>query len=676
MVQNTLTTANLLKEIEKLKEENLYLRYSDTIKTCTINSQDFSLFSLDRQYNYTYFNEAHAASMKTLFEADINIGDHFPSIQKDDIQKQELITLLNLAASGERVKITTLADKSLDNLRHFEILFAPIMLEHAVIGISICAVDITDMQETSKELNRHQNELEEIITNRNKKLKESEEKFRKLSETSSAGIFIHNGETFEYFNESIIKTTGFLESDLKAMAFIDLIYPDDRAMVADYWTRRNAGEIMPKSYECRIRKKDGGFIWADISAKLMSINGKNALIGTAFEITERKIAEDLLIKAKEKAEESDRLKISFIQNMSHEIRTPLNSIVGFSHLLNQPNITPEKSNNFTDRIIKSSNQLLSVVNDILTISSLETGIEKTFIEFVPINYMMDELYHFYSPKTETREISIYLKKNLSDKLSTIKTDKSKLYSILTNLINNAIKFTNKGFLEFGYELKNETLEFFVKDTGMGIRPELHEIIFERFRQVECIPNEKYALSGLGLGLAISKAYVDLLGGKMWLESEVGYGTTFYFTLPYRPDDSEETKIMLQQEQDIQTQNKLNTILIVEDEENNFLYISELLYKRKTLRIIHARNGKEAIDICTNEPDINLVIMDIKIPIIDGYEATKLIKQQLPNLPIIAYTAFAHREDEKKAIDNGFDDFLSKPVIQSRLDTIIEKFILN
>jgi PAS domain S-box-containing protein len=247
------------------------------------------------------------------------------------------------------------------------------------------------------------------------------------------------------------------------------------------------------------------------------------------DITDRKRAENELIQAKDKAEENDHLKTAFLQNISHEIRTPMNSIIGFSKLLDKPELLEEKRKNYTDIIIHSSEQLLSIVNDVLTISSLETRQEKVNIQKVNINNILRDLLSIFRLQAANQDVSLSVSHSLPDKQSEIDTDKTKIIQILTNLLTNALKFTHEGYIKFGYKVKGKNIEFYVKDSGIGINPELQEIIFDRFRQADLSISTNYG--GTGLGLAISKGFVELLGGKIWVESEPGKGSVFYFTLP-------------------------------------------------------------------------------------------------------------------------------------------------
>jgi signal transduction histidine kinase len=375
-----------------------------------------------------------------------------------------------------------------------------------------------------------------------------------------------------------------------------------------------------------------------------------------------------LARAKEKSEESDRLKKAFLQNMSHEIRTPLNAILGFANLLKNPDITSESMQNYTDIIINGGNQLLSIVTDILTISSIDAGQEKINESIFNLNDLVNDLRLMLFPLANQKKLTLALKIDSLVKQEYIRTDKTKLQQILTNLITNSIKYSNAGHIEFGYTLKNNYLEFYVKDTGIGINPSFHNIIFERFRQVA--PENNIFFGGTGLGLAISKAHAELLGGKIWLESEPGVGSTFYFTIPYLPIEINHTQSHIDS-LSVGANNGL-LILIAEDEKNNFLFIKELL-KPIAKTILHAQNGEQAIELFQNNSGIDLILMDIKMPIMDGMEAARLIRSMNSHIPIIAQTAFTSLE--KEIISNtNFDGYISKPINKTKLFSIIAQVI--
>lgn len=381
----------------------------------------------------------------------------------------------------------------------------------------------------------------------------------------------------------------------------------------------------------------------------------------------RQTIEELNV-AKAKAEESGRLKSAFLANMSHEIRTPMNGIIGFAKMLQKQNLSTDKLNHFTNIIVESSNQLLNIINDILDISRIEIGQIEIYKEETDIQHVLNETYLFFEPKIREKNLEFKILDNKNKLEGKIITDNTKLKQVLFNLVSNAIKFTQEGFIEIGCNLKNNNLEFYVKDTGIGIDKKDYQKIFDRFNRTEKAIAEVYA--GTGLGLSICKGYVEALGGSIWLESEVGKGTTFYFTIPYI-----KSKQVSEQSHNIKKEEitfKNCNVLIVEDEEINFKFIEEILLANR-INCIRANNGEEAVEIFKVNPKINMVLMDIRLPLLNGYDATKEIKKINPQVPIIAQTAYALAGDKEKAIEAGCDDYISKPIDAEKLIHLVEKY---
>jgi PAS domain S-box-containing protein len=405
--------------------------------------------------------------------------------------------------------------------------------------------------------------------------------------------------------------------------------------------------------------------------RFIDANGKKYLIGVSRDISERKLGENELKLAKEKAEESDRLKTEFLHNMSHEIRTPMNGILGFSNFLGDANLSNEKRNSYVKIIQNSGRQLLGIIDDILEISTLETKQVVVKEEKTGLNDLLFELFSIFDLKAKNAQISLYLEKGLSDEQSIVLTDRVKLHKVLSNLLENAIKFTSIGQINFGYELKDTKLEFFVRDTGIGIPENKVKIIFERFSQADKELSKN--VGGLGLGLSIAKENVILLGGDLSVTSKVLEGSTFTFDIPYSPFDlGIETP---EKGANGETENKL-TFLIAEDEEVNFMFVEILLLEQLKLDcdIIRAINGKEAVEICKTNESIDLVLMDLKMPIMSGFKAIKIIKELRPDLPIIAQSAYTTTEDRKRAEDAGCIKFISKPISKEALKDSIHDFI--
>jgi PAS domain S-box-containing protein len=388
--------------------------------------------------------------------------------------------------------------------------------------------------------------------------------------------------------------------------------------------------------------------------------------------TELKSLNKELIVAKEKAIENDRLKSVFLANMSHEIRTPLNGILGFSELLRDSDITNENKIKYIDIIKNRGNLLLKIINDIIDISKLDSGETKLKEINASLNDIMNDIYkYYYAKKNEEGKTDINFRvfKEFNDGNDNVNIDPIKLQQVLTNLIENAFKFTNNGLVDFGYEVKDNKLKFFVKDTGKGIPNENMNMIFERFRQEDETPTRKYG--GAGLGLTIAKAYVELMNGKIRVESEPKKGTTFYFSLPYQKIDNAPAE----QKTVIETQTydwSEKSILIVEDDYASYEYLRNVLSKTK-VEFYWVDSGKKAIEMFLVKSNIDLVLMDIQLPDIDGYYATKEIKSIYPDVHIIAQTAHAFPEDKNKCLQAGCDEFITKPINKKKLLALIDGF---
>lgn len=389
---------------------------------------------------------------------------------------------------------------------------------------------------------------------------------------------------------------------------------------------------------------------------------------TFKDITEEVIVKKELIKAKEKAEESSRLKSEFLHNMSHEIRTPMNGILGFSELLENPNLPIEKQKHYTTIIQNSGKLLLRIIDDILEISRLGTKQVKVIKQPVCLNNLLVELFSIFDTRAKENKTPLYLKNALSDEESIVETDITKLHKIISNLLENAIKYTNKGYIELGYYLENNTIKIYVKDTGIGILPSKLNIIFGRFTQANDHPLSSNA-SGLGLGLSIAKENAELLGGTLEVASKVMKGSEFVLTLPYNP-------ILKKTKKEITTNSKKKKckLLIAEDEEVNVLYLETIIHDFADCTIIHAKNGKEAVDIIKHDKTINIILMDLKMPVMDGFEATKEIKKIRPNTTIIAQTAYSTNNEKEKALEYGCSEFISKPLDKEKVKTVLKKYI--
>ena len=380
-----------------------------------------------------------------------------------------------------------------------------------------------------------------------------------------------------------------------------------------------------------------------------------------------KLINDELKSAKEKAEESDKLKSAFLANMSHEIRTPMNAILGFATLIRNRTLTDEKRRQYIDLINSNCRQLLHIITDIIDISKIEAGQINIFNKNFQLNKILHDLYLNYKNQLEVlnKPIELIFNPGLKNEESAIFTDKVRLEQILTNLLSNAFKFTEKGSIELGYDIyKKRDIVFFVKDTGIGMNEEEQKIIFDRFRQVSSSYNKLYG--GTGLGLSISKGLAEKLGGKIWVKSELGKGSSFYFSIPFKPGVNLERPVQI--DYNIQYNWTGRTILIAEDEEVNYSLLETILNPTRA-ELLRAKTGLEAIRLCETREQIDVVLMDIKMPDLNGLEATKRIKALHNNIPIIAQTAYAMSTDEENCLHYGCDDYISKPL---RIDELLRK----
>ena len=500
-----------------------------------------------------------------------------------------------------------------------------------------------------------------------------------------------------YMNKRFTEIYGWPEEDLKDIRqFFEKVYPDKK--YREEITRRitedmNSGDPARMHWEnITITRKDGST--RTVNAVNIPLVDQNTMVSTVMDVTELKQAEhDLLEKnreyeslneelrqtneevllAKELAEKSDRLKTVFLNNMSHEIRTPMNGIMGFSRLLQNPDLEDDKRNYYIRIIRNSGEQLLRVIDDILKISELETKQVTVDESEVCLNDLLMEVFSVFDLQSKERNLPLHLNKGLPDAESTIITDRNKLLNVINNLVENALKYTPEGIVEIGYTLKDNMLNLYVKDTGVGIAPENQETIFERFVQEE--KELARHTGGLGIGLSIAKENVELMGGKLSVQSAKGEGSTFNVRLPYKPVSGKTRGEKIGQTGTAPKKSQL-TLLVVEDEEMNYLYLEELLKEGATssYHLLHARNGEDALNECRKYPSIDMVLLDIKLPGISGYDVAREIRAFDKKMPIIAQTAYSTPEDKELALDAGCDEFLTKPISSETLMATIREYL--
>lgn len=533
------------------------------------------------------------------------------------------------------------------------------------------------------------------------RLTESELRFRKLFEDSDdANLIIENG-VFIDCNEAALRMLRSVRSEVVSKMPSELSparQPDGldsslKAMRMIEAARKNGSH----RFDWLHKRPDGSQFWVEVLLTVINIHDREILYTTWRDITERKKADQELrqmnvklaklnagylelnkeIERKNeelriaigKAEESDKLKSAFLANMSHEIRTPMNGILGFADLLLTPGLSHEDMASFIGIINTCSAQLMALINDIIDISRIEAGQITISKSSVSMRKLMSDLYSISSKNPQLRAMLVAPEISPEEELF-FSGDEVRLRQVMLNLISNAIKFTKQGSIEFGYILLNSIIRFYVKDTGIGIDPANHEVIFKRFRQVNSSVSREQG--GTGLGLAISKALVEQMGGAITLESELGKGSVFTVDLPFEKLGATGNTLAENAPSDAIVRFPGKRILVAEDDDTNFTLVKMML-KYSGCEIVRAYNGKEAVDMATGwNPD--LILMDIKMPVMDGLEATRSIRKEMPTLRIIAVTAFALSDDKNRALDAGCDDYISKPITQKKLFEIISRFL--
>jgi PAS domain S-box-containing protein len=506
------------------------------------------------------------------------------------------------------------------------------------------ATDITDIKKAKEDLSS------------------SLKRYQNLLDTIPYGVDEINADgTILLTNPAHAKMLGCKSEDLIGRNIFELqTTEEDREYTYNYFRKIKEEHPDPTPFFGKNNTCDGKVIDVQVDWNYLEGSDRKLLgfITVISNITERIKFEKALNDARLKAEESDRLKSAFLTNMSHEIRTPLNGIIGFSAMLGEESLTTEKRKTYINYIHKGTSQLLTLISDIIDISKIEAD----QISFVPkafdLNNILLELKdHFENEieKSNKQQLKLIFSKPMQYDKFIIYTDEVKLRQVLANLLSNAVKFTEKGIIEFGYEKADKTtLQFYVKDTGIGIAKENQTVIFERFRQEDDSFEREFA--GAGLGLAISKGILEKLGGKIWVKSEKNKGSVFYFNIPCQ---TSEAKQKAEPGKSIKFKWDKRKILVVEDDSLNADLIKITLRPTKAM-LIYAKDGEEAIDLFGKNIDIDLVLLDIRLPYLDGYSVAKHMKKLRPEIPILAYSAYAMDKEKSKAGDAGIDRYLTKP----------------
>ncbi len=510
------------------------------------------------------------------------------------------------------------------------------------------------------------------------KIREKDIQFRKLSANLPDMIYqITRRPDGSYYipisSEGISNIYGCTPEDVRDNfdPIIRVLHPDDRTRVLND-IEYSAAHLSHFTCEFRVKIPERPIQWIFTKASPEKLpDGSITWYGFNANITNRKNYEEMLLKAKEKAEESDRLKTAFLANMSHEIRTPMNGIMGFTELLREPEINVETKKNFIEIIHKSGKRMLDTLNDIIEMSQIEAGIVSVNTVPVDIESLISELADFYQREARQKNLILTFEKPKIRKSIILTTDESKITSVISNLIKNAIIYTRRGVIKVGILPHDESLTIFVSDTGIGIPANRQAAVFNRFEQADVSSTRAY--EGSGLGLAITKNYVEMLGGKIRLVSVENEGSTFYVELPCKFGDINEDAALDDEKIDeiIPDRNSMSglKVLIAEDDDPSYTYLSVIL-KAARCEIFRCSTGTQALEFCRNHPETDIILMDIKMPGMDGYEATRRIREFNKQVVIIAQTGLALNDDREKALAAGCNDYIAKPINRKKLEELI------
>ena len=514
-----------------------------------------------------------------------------------------------------------------------------------------------------------------------KKEQDANEIFSKVNKSSfDAIIGLDSDLRVITFNPAAERIIGYTQNEAIGMPFQSVVVPKEQweffeVEIAKFRQTGNC-KFTERTFEAVATRKNGEPFDAEISVIPYRGNDKSGSVVTIKDISKRKQYERELVEARRRAEESDKLKSAFLANMSHEIRTPMNSIIGFSELLTKPGSFDKNKEKYLSFIINSGKSLLNLINDIIDISKIEAGQLKVKPRIVQLNPIMNEIYisQYQINDMKNKPFELKMQKAVETDDFNINTDPFRFKQILNNLIGNAMKFTKQGFIEFGYKFSGpDKLLFYVKDTGVGMPKDKLDVIFKRFGQIEQKDDKNQ--TGTGLGLTISKKLAELLGGEMWVESEEGVGSTFFFTMPYDPELNTADEYGASSDGNSEASLEGKVILVAEDEDMNVAYMQEVLAETKAT-ILWARNGQEAVDAMKAHPEIDLVLMDIKMPVMNGYDATAKIREFNKDVIIIAQTAYALTGEKEKTIAAGCNYYITKPIEINVLLNTLKGFLKN
>lgn len=499
----------------------------------------------------------------------------------------------------------------------------------------------------------------------------SEQRYRELFLDNPIPSYIFDETTLEFIevNDATVFNYGYSRDEFKSMTLKDIRFPEDVPGLLDE-IKKLGKDVFHSTTMCHRRKNGTPFPVEITSHSLPEKNNRKARLVMAIDITESVKASEQMILAREKAEASDRLKTMFLNNISHEVRTPLNGILGFTEIISQTDLSVQDRKDAIAMLTESSYRLLNTITNYMDISLLTSGsMSVANFDFFPVT-ILKNLFIQYKTICTDRNLAFFLEvPNKSENLS-VSSDKEIFQKIMTHLLDNAVKFTEKGRIHFGFKILEGNLEFYVKDTGFGISKDSLEKVFNRFTKEDNGPARKS--EGSGLGLSIAKGMIEIIGSSIKVESEVGAGSTFSFRIPFLKQSKESFSSTSYPENKKLAADTL--ILVAEDDQTNFFYLKALLKLETGATVLHASDGREAIELFKANPDIGLILMDMKMPDIDGFEATKQIKQIRQDVPVIAITAYAMSGDKERVLAAGCDGYISKPISKKNLLKKMAEFV--
>jgi len=683
----------------KQVEEALF-RSESNMNTILENTLE-SIWSVNTNFEIQYLNKTFIHTFNRIFGIELtqgsNILESLPEKSRQ-VWKRRMKNIQN----NERVVYEDTIDNG-QKKYHAEISVNPIIEDNKVIGAALYARNVTDKKNSELQI-KYQSDLRKLLidlsnsyinlplNNIDRAIKQSLSRIGDFVGADRAYIFDYDfqkqtsSNTYEWCRAGIKPFREILQ-DIPMDAFREWVIAHqkgetvkvDRATdLSDNSLRllMNSQNILSLlSIPLIFNGEVIGFVGFDSVRAHHTYNMEEEQLLQVYaqmlvNLKARLENEEKLIAAKVQAEESNRLKTAFLQNMSHEIRTPMNAILGFLGLLKNTDLKGDQQKDYADIVEISGQRLLGTINDIIEISKIEAGQAEVTLSEVKISDVLKSILNLFKMEIEKKGLSFTVSECMALEIKTIQSDRYKLEGILSNLVNNAIKFTKQGAIEIGCNVLDNSIVFHVKDTGIGIPENKFEVIFDRFVQADIKSTRPY--EGSGLGLAIAKGYVKLLKGDIWVKSELNRGSTFYFSIPIMQSGSIEKAPRTGKSFFRNIQNE-STILIAEDDDTSFMYLEKIL-GRLGVKIIRTFTGEETVKVVKENSGILLILMDIKMPGMDGLEATWQIRQFNSNVPIIAQTAYALTGDRGNAIRAGCNDYLSKPLKSADLIRLTEKYL--